>query len=131
VRIADRSVTVVAVHPSAPGPLLSGRWRAEQRRLAERASLIRDGAVLLGDFNATSDHPEVRRLQREGFAEARDQAGGGLQFTFPVARGPFPVAGLDRSMVRDVPWVATRATALNVSGGDHRAFVVEYAIGTS
>ena len=44
--------------------------------------------ILAGDFNATLDHRELRRLVGTGYEDAAAEAGAGLRGTWPD-RGPF------------------------------------------
>lgn len=125
-RIAGELVTVVSAHPRPPSSRLSGRWRDEQQRLLAEVSTIQGPALLVGDLNATSDHPELRELQRRGWQESRDQAGAGPVFTYPTVTLPFPIAALDRAYVKGLGWVASMVEALDVPGADHRAIVVTY-----
>lgn len=79
-------VEVVAVHLEAPtGPSATGRWRRDLRALPPAGG---EGPlrVLAGDFNATLDHAELRRLIATGYRDAAERAGRGLQPTWPVGR---------------------------------------------
>jgi endonuclease/exonuclease/phosphatase (EEP) superfamily protein YafD len=126
-QIDGQRLTVMSVHARPPSSRLSGPWRDEQVRLAELVIAQGGPTLVVGDMNATHDHPEQRRIQSAGFAEARDQAGAGLVLTYPTVTLPVPVAGLERSLIRDLPWVATSVESFDVAGADHLAMVVRYA----
>jgi endonuclease/exonuclease/phosphatase (EEP) superfamily protein YafD len=76
--------------------------------------------ILAGDFNATLDHAEFRRVLDRGYEDAADQVGTGLRATWPAnGRLTLPVTidhviADERCGVRDV-------RVLPVPGSDHRA----------
>lgn len=124
--VAGTKLTVLSAHPVPPSARLSGAWRIEQEQLLAAASAIDGPALLVGDLNATSDHPALRELGRRGWRESRDQAGAGPVLTFPTVSLPFPVAALDRSYVSQLDWLAINVEAIDIPGADHRALVVNY-----
>jgi endonuclease/exonuclease/phosphatase (EEP) superfamily protein YafD len=72
---------VFAVHARAPtSPGETRQWRTDLRALPPTG----DGAmrILAGDFNATLDHHELRRLIGRGYHDAAEQAGNGLRMTW-------------------------------------------------
>jgi endonuclease/exonuclease/phosphatase family metal-dependent hydrolase len=78
-------VEVVSVHPCAPSaPHLADCWKAGLRALprADERGPVR---ILAGDFNATADHAEFRRLAGSGYRDAADVTGDGLTGTWPIA----------------------------------------------
>ena len=60
-------------------------WRADLRALppATRAAHVR---IIAGDFNATLDHAELRRVLDRGYEDAADEMGHGLRATWPSNR---------------------------------------------
>jgi endonuclease/exonuclease/phosphatase (EEP) superfamily protein YafD len=70
-----REVRVVAIHPHAP---LSARampaWKHDLRALPPATPRT----ILAGDFNASIDHRELRRLIDTGYRVAAEEAGSGL-----------------------------------------------------
>ncbi len=126
-------VELVCVHPSPPAPsapalLLSSRrrvatWRAELAVLPPAADPPR---VLAGDFNATVDHAQFRRLLRLGHADAACQTGHGLVPTW----GPW---GRPAILTIDHVLVDARCAVLATSvhplpGSDHRAVYAEFRL---
>ncbi len=121
-----RAVELMAVHALAPaGAEREKGWRADMRALP--AATPRAGMrILAGDFNATLDHAELRRLIGTGYVDAADAVGSGLRPTWPVGRLLPPVtidhvladrrAGVRRVAVRTLP------------GSDHRALIAELLI---
>jgi endonuclease/exonuclease/phosphatase family metal-dependent hydrolase len=76
-----RPVHVKAVHPVAPGVGGNWRWERDLRGLP-RATPGGELRVLLGDFNATLDHRELRRITDSGYEDAAAVAGDGLRPTY-------------------------------------------------
>jgi endonuclease/exonuclease/phosphatase (EEP) superfamily protein YafD len=118
------SVEVLAVHPRAP--LTEHRmdeWRADLRALP-RATPRGAVRVLAGDFNATLDHAELRRVLEFGYEDAADEVGHGLRATWPSNRRFPPPVTIDhvladeRCGVRDV-------RVIDVPASDHRAVLAE------
>ncbi|GIG54863.1 hypothetical protein Dac01nite_16150 [Demequina activiva] len=127
IEVGDESVSVLAVHPAAPGPVEHSGWDASMTALTEHLSQQTGPIVVAGDFNSTRDHRAFRAIEALGYLDAADQAGSGLQFTFPQGRRPWPLAAIDHMLVRDAALVATSTWTAAVPGADHRALVVEYA----
>jgi endonuclease/exonuclease/phosphatase family metal-dependent hydrolase len=72
-------VEIHSVHPDPPGP---GRaWVAGLR--AQEPAAGSPLRILAGDFNATLDHAELRRLIATGYRDAAAELGRGLTPTWP------------------------------------------------
>ena len=116
-------VGLVAVHPFPPlSPERVRDWQAVMRGLPEPGA---DGRpqVLAGDFNATLDHRELRRLLDRGYADAADATGDGLRATFR-SRSTFLAITIDHVLVG--PTIRVRRVAAHaVRGTDHRALIAE------
>jgi endonuclease/exonuclease/phosphatase (EEP) superfamily protein YafD len=117
-------VDLLAVHPRAPLKAADvDGWRAGLRELpaATPGGAVR---ILAGDFNATLDHAELRRVLERGYEDAADAVGHGLRATWPADRRFPPPVTIDhvladeRCGVRDV-------RVLDVVGSDHRAVIAE------
>lgn len=118
-------VWIEAVHPTPPlGGQATGHWRAGLR--AEQPATV-DGPlrILIGDFNATLDHRELRELIGTGYQDAASQVGAGLTPTWPFGGERMeitPKIAIDhvladrRIRVRDF-------TAVAVGNTDHRAII--------
>lgn len=114
-------VELLAVHPVAPrGAGETAKWRAGLRALpaADRAEPPR---ILAGDFNATLDHRELRRLLALGYQDAAERTGDALVPTFPVHPGRLPaLVTIDHVLAdRRLEVLGTRIET--VPGTDHRA----------
>jgi endonuclease/exonuclease/phosphatase (EEP) superfamily protein YafD len=116
-------VVVTAVHPLAPanGLRVAG-WRRDYRRLPE-ATPTGQVRVLAGDFNATLDHHELRRLVDTGYEDAAEQLGSGLRPTWPVGR-PLPPVTIDR-VLADRRCGFRGYSVRELPGTDHRSVYAE------
>jgi endonuclease/exonuclease/phosphatase (EEP) superfamily protein YafD len=119
--------TVVVTHLSAPWPDPIAGWRTDLDRIARKLPQLAgasDGAVMVaGDFNATRDLREFRRLLRDGYRDAAEQAGAGLTRTHPADIWLPPVFAVDHVLTRGC--VATAVRTLAVKDSDHRALVAD------
>jgi endonuclease/exonuclease/phosphatase family metal-dependent hydrolase len=115
-------IEVEAVHPPPP---LAGRVTIWQQMLAaipapdaSRPTL----RIAAGDFNATLDHRELRRVLHRGFVDVADAAGEGLRTTWPAGRRLPPEITIDHVLVD--PRIAVRDLSVHtVPLSDHRAVV--------
>ena len=117
-------VEVLAVHPRAPVRAdRMDEWRADLRALP-RATPQGTVRILAGDFNATLDHAELRRVLDRGYEDAAAEVGHGLRATWPANRRFPPPVTIDhvladeRCGVRDLK-------VIPVPGSDHRAVLAE------
>ena len=118
-RIAARDVEIVSVHPPPPIRIRIARWRADLRRLP--AAPERGGSrILAGDFNATLDHRELRRILDRGYTDAADAVGEGWRPTWPVGRHLPPEVTIDHVLI-DRRWAVSDFDVVQVPGTDHRA----------
>ncbi|HEX3238795.1 MAG TPA: endonuclease/exonuclease/phosphatase family protein [Solirubrobacterales bacterium] len=78
------TLRIVAVHPLTPGRTGIGAWEAALSSLPTTG----DGApwILVGDFNATLDHAQLRDVVNRGYRDAGAVAGEGLKPTWPAGR---------------------------------------------
>ena len=112
------SVRITAVHAQSPKLRRNPAWRASLRLLP--AATSGRSELLVGDFNATLDHAEMRRLLGRGWADAADRSGDGLIGTWPADASPFPAVTLDHVLVSRS--LGVRRTAVHeVRSSDHRA----------
>lgn len=120
------ALTVLAVHPAAPGPVNHDRWNSDTAHLRDVLAALHGPILMLGDFNTTRDQHPFRQIEAMGYVDATDQAGDGLQLTFPQDRTPVPLVGIDHVLTRQVLFHAgTTATAV-VPNADHRALIVQF-----
>jgi len=124
-QVADL-VCVHARPPTPPGSRrATARWGEDLAYLPGPASPPR---VLAGDFNATADHAQFRRLLRRGHVDAAREVGHGLVPTW----GPGP-HGKPRMFTLDHVLVDPRCAVLTTSahglpGSDHRALYAEFRL---
>jgi endonuclease/exonuclease/phosphatase (EEP) superfamily protein YafD len=119
------NLTFVAVHLLPPYPYPSNGWLAETARLGDVLADLPRPALVAGDFNATVDHVQFRRLLTDGYADGIRQAGAGYLATYPADRWFGPVIGIDHVLTRGATATAVRTVAL--PGSDHRGLLVRVA----
>jgi endonuclease/exonuclease/phosphatase (EEP) superfamily protein YafD len=123
---SGQSVHLTCIHAAPPRPPWSpgatARWRGQLAALpAPGASPL----ILAGDFNATLDHAQFRRLLRRGYADAASQAGRGLDHTWgPRPGGRLALLAIDHVLVDRHCQVLT-TSAHRLAGSDHRALYAE------
>jgi endonuclease/exonuclease/phosphatase (EEP) superfamily protein YafD len=120
-----RGLPLESVHPVPPAmSSWVGMWSAGLRG---QTAATPDGParILAGDFNATLDHGELRRLIATGYADAASAVGLGLTPTWPYAgrlKGIAPAVAIDHVLVD--PRIGVRDfRAYTVPGTDHRAII--------
>ena len=117
-----------ALHMAGPWPD-STQWNHD---IAHLPSVMRQLAaqpcdmLIGGDFNATPDTAQFRRLLTGGLSDAAEQAGAGLTATYPNDTWAGPLIAIDHVLVRG--GVATSVSTLSISGTDHRAVVARVAL---
>jgi endonuclease/exonuclease/phosphatase (EEP) superfamily protein YafD len=123
------ALLVKAVHTIPP---LGGdvpAWRDELRSLPHATP---DGELrlLIGDFNATLDHHELRTLVASGYHDAADTAGIGLDGTYRAwTRLPIRIT-IDHVLI-DRRAHVTHATVESIPGSDHRALLATLSLPAS
>jgi endonuclease/exonuclease/phosphatase family metal-dependent hydrolase len=124
-----RSVQLICAHPYPPAPpwhrYAAARWRDELSVLPPPGD---PPVVLAGDFNATLDHAQFRRLLRLGHVDAASQVGNGLELTWgPEPTGNPALLTVDHVLVD--PRCAVLATSVHrLPGSDHQALHAEFRL---
>ncbi|MEJ5914063.1 endonuclease/exonuclease/phosphatase family protein [Pseudokineococcus sp. 1T1Z-3] len=125
------SVLVRAAHPYYPALRDVRPWRRQLAALERWCRAQTGPVVVLGDLNATPDHPALRRLLVPAgpMRRAAAEAGRGRLPTWPVA-GPLPgfrgLIALDHVLVDGLD--VRGAGARRVRGTDHRAVWADLAL---
>jgi endonuclease/exonuclease/phosphatase (EEP) superfamily protein YafD len=119
-------VQLVCIHAPAPKPpwvpRATARWRDQLAALPPTGDIP---LILAGDFNATLDHAQFRRLLHIGYVDAASQAGNGLALTWgPQARRRLTLLAIDHVMTDERCAVLT-TSAHRLTGTDHRALYAE------
>jgi endonuclease/exonuclease/phosphatase (EEP) superfamily protein YafD len=119
-------VTLESVHPVPPlSNDLLPYWRVA---LGNQLPATTPGPprILVGDFNATLDHAELRRLLATGYRDAADEVGAGLTPTWPfygLRAAVTPKIAIDHVLVP--AGVGVRDfRAVTIPYTDHRAVIV-------
>jgi endonuclease/exonuclease/phosphatase (EEP) superfamily protein YafD len=124
--VVDVDVLVVhTVPPVIPG--YTGRWKQELDRLPAADFQTRP-RMLIGDFNATLDHPGLRDLLSRGYVDAGERRGAGLVPTWPAGLWPPPVT-IDHVLV-DNRTAVNDYRVVDLPGSDHRALLASVTLAT-
>jgi endonuclease/exonuclease/phosphatase (EEP) superfamily protein YafD len=109
---------VVNVHPFTPAGNHAADW-ADELDALPGAGL---GApwLLVGDFNATLDHAELRNVLARGYRDAGDITGHGLVPTWPNNRSFPPLITIDHVLADERVGISSYGVA-DDPGSDHRA----------
>jgi endonuclease/exonuclease/phosphatase (EEP) superfamily protein YafD len=125
--------TFVGAHLAGPVPSAKD-WSKDINALPATLKTLAaqnpDGSVIVGgDFNATWDTAQFRKLLRGGYRDAAEQSGSGYTRSYraDVWYGPF--IAIDHVLTRNA--VATSARTVTIKGSDHRALLTEVAVPTS
>lgn len=121
----EEELGIASVHPFPPLSAEAVKhWQDVLRALPGPAEGRPN--VLAGDFNATLDHRELRRLLDRGYTDAADATGDGLRPTFGATRSLPPIT-IDHVLVPGSIRVR-RTASYAVGGSDHRALIVELVL---
>jgi endonuclease/exonuclease/phosphatase (EEP) superfamily protein YafD len=128
VRAPGGAFHLVAVHPRPPkGSAM--QWREDQGVIRNAARSLTGPTLLVGDFNATTDHQPMQELHGRGYRDAATQARSRWQPTWPsagvVSWLGFPVPSLlpiDHVLTRGGP-SAVRTRTVTIDDTDHRALI--------
>ncbi len=121
-------VRMKTVHPPPPISRAAARtWRAALRAIPGSDGRG-DVRIVAGDFNATLDHRELRRLLDRGYTDAADATGSGLVTTWPVLgrRRALPIA-IDHVLV-DRRVRVDEVVVERVPGTDHKAVIARLTL---
>lgn len=117
-RLSER---FVSVHTTSPNRATWKQWSTSVDEL--RTLTGKSGYVLMGDFNATTDHAVFRHMLGADYQDATVASGHGMVFTWPMDRKMVPAgACLDHIVVgKDV--TVGQVEAKTIAGSDHRALL--------
>jgi endonuclease/exonuclease/phosphatase (EEP) superfamily protein YafD len=118
------TVRVLAVHTAAPVLGSVPAWRADLAALRDWCHTSTTPAVLIGDFNATVDHRELRSV---GCTDVAAEAGRGLTGTWPTALPAWLGVQIDHVLVGGGVTPGS-ARVLGLPGSDHRAILVRITL---
>jgi endonuclease/exonuclease/phosphatase (EEP) superfamily protein YafD len=123
--LPDRTrLRVVAVHPQPPN-MDAGRWKEALESLPATGGAA--PWLLVGDFNATLDHAELRDVLDRGYRDAGDAAGMGLEPTWPNGHERTPPITIDH-VLADRRLGIVDYDVLDQPGSDHRYVYARLAL---
>jgi endonuclease/exonuclease/phosphatase (EEP) superfamily protein YafD len=126
---APKPFDLIAVHTAQPAIDIDA-WRRDQETIVRQAKVIGGPRLVVGDLNATLDHPGPRRLLAEGMTDAARQANSGWQPTWPSpdevhlwgVPAPFGLLAIDHVLMSAHFSAVSTSTAV-VRHSDHRALI--------
>jgi endonuclease/exonuclease/phosphatase family metal-dependent hydrolase len=125
---APRPFHLLAVHTLQPVNAAKG-WHDDLGEVRRRAAAAVGAGptMVVGDFNATRDHPAFRAILDVGLRDAAEQADAGWQPTWPTGRAAWylwPVIAIDHVLVTE-DFAAVRTDTVDVEDTDHLGLVAE------
>jgi endonuclease/exonuclease/phosphatase (EEP) superfamily protein YafD len=130
VRTPTREVVVRVLHPF-PANLFDGGgpYRQDYAGITRQIRQLDAMAptILAGDFNASVDNAEFRRLMGNRFRDASEVAGSGLQRTWSPKLGWPALLHLDHVLV-DQHFDVLSTQVLDLPGSDHRAVLARLVL---
>jgi endonuclease/exonuclease/phosphatase family metal-dependent hydrolase len=120
-------VVVESAHPNAPSSFAAWAirtWRTDLRN-QPKPDPAGPPRILLGDFNATLDHAEMRSIVAGGYRDAADATGKGLVPTWGAyqdSRPKLPPVTIDHVLV-DRRIGVQEVSVHRIASSDHRAIV--------
>jgi endonuclease/exonuclease/phosphatase (EEP) superfamily protein YafD len=128
---SGQSVQLACIHAAPPKPpwlpAATARWHSQLSALPAPG----DGPhILAGDFNATLDHAQFRRLLRRGYADAASRVGHGLFPTWGPRPGQPPALLAIDHILTDRRCAVLTTSAHRLAGSDHRALYAELRLPT-
>jgi endonuclease/exonuclease/phosphatase (EEP) superfamily protein YafD len=122
-------VDLLSVHVPAPTTREAERhWRHDLRVLPGAAPAPAPPRVLAGDFNATLDHAELRRVLDRGYRDAAEQAGVALRPTWPAGRRILPPQVTIDHVLADRRIRVISARSVPIFGSDHRGILADLLV---
>lgn len=122
-----RPFELQVIHPPPPIHGQAPQWRHMLSELPKPG--VGDGGsargapqMLIGDFNATLDHAQLRDLLDDGYVDAADATGKGYETTWPAGRRFPPEITIDHVLL-DPRMRAEDVSVWLVPRSDHRALL--------
>jgi endonuclease/exonuclease/phosphatase family metal-dependent hydrolase len=128
IRLPDgRRIRVVDVHPYPPQDHHVDQWTAALESLPSTGGGV--PWVLIGDFNATLDHSQLREILDRGYRDAGEVAGEGLEPTWPADdwASRLPGVTIDHVLADSRLGIAGYSVE-ELPGSDHRPVLAELVL---
>lgn len=123
--------TIVVMHLPGPWPPPIGSWRRDiallpgtLREIAERSESA--CVIVAGDLNSTPDMRPFRALLGDGYRDAAEQVGAGIEPTFPADSRLPPLIAIDHILTRNC--AASSLRTIRLPGSDHRGVLATVTI---
>ncbi len=128
---APEPFEVLAVHATHPGIDIEA-WRRDHATIIRESRATSGPHLVVGDFNATLDHPPLRTLHDAGMNDAASEANAGWQPTWPSPERvrvwgvptPFGLMAIDHVLMSTHFAAVSTSTAV-VRDSDHRALLAQ------
>ena len=126
---ASKPYDVLAAHTAQPAIDIDA-WRSDHATLVREERRMRGPHLVVGDLNATLDHPGLRMMLADGMEDAARDANSGWQPTWPSPEKvhvegiptPFGLFAIDHVLISP-EFSATSTSTHVVRGSDHLALI--------
>jgi endonuclease/exonuclease/phosphatase family metal-dependent hydrolase len=118
------AIRILAVHTAAPVSGSMPAWRSDLAALRNWCQSTPTPLVVVGDFNATLDHLEMRSL---GCSDVAAEVGRGLTGTWPTSLPAWLGVQIDHVLVGG-GITPNSARVLDLPGSDHRAVLARVTL---
>ena len=122
---------LLVVHTTAPRNGSTTRWRQELSGIAAAARQASTPMVVVGDFNATSNMNEFKRILHAGLSDTAVKQGKGWEMTWSRQIHVLPpLVRIDHVLYSDGVTSTSYRTG-DGSGSDHRPIIADLAVSQS
>lgn len=114
---------IAGVHPVSPY-FTASVWDRDAAAIRDLVAPLRaQNTLVIGDFNAVSQHYTMQRLYELGYSNAVQQTGAGWQPTWPMEKSYPPLVDIDHALTSPT-LRASRLDFFTITGTDHRGISV-------
>jgi endonuclease/exonuclease/phosphatase (EEP) superfamily protein YafD len=124
----QQTVTIDAIHTTAPRSGVVGEWRTELAAIKARVSAQPQPVLVAGDFNATSQMYELTSITHLGLKDAAIESGKGWQMTWSRLPPVIPPLVRIDHVLYSRGLTVTGYRLGTGKGSDHRPVITEISV---